>query len=254
MRQLLQLMRRLRDPHTGCPWDLQQDHRSLARYLLEEAHECVAAIESGVDGALRDELGDVLFQIVFHAQLASERGSFDLDQVAAAVAAKLEHRHPHVFGAADREAGSAAWEQIKREERVARGAGGVLDDVPLALPALLRAVKLGKRAAAVGFDWPDAAGPRAKILEELDEVEVARQGSGSSTMEEEIGDLLLAVTSLARHLHVDPESALRGANLRFETRFRDMEHRARLQGQPLDTLTAAQLDVLWEQAKRAIQS
>jgi nucleoside triphosphate diphosphatase len=253
LRRLLAVMQRLRDPVSGCPWDLAQDSRSLARYTLEEAYEVVAAIESASDAALRDELGDLLFQVVFHAQLASERGVYDFDQVAAGIADKLEHRHPHVFDAGGG-ADHTHWEQIKATERAARGAGGVLDEVPLALPALVRATKLGKRAATVGFDWPDADGPRAKVLEELAEVDAARRGEGSSSLEDEVGDLLMAVVSFARHLKVDPETALRRANSRFEQRFRAMEQLAASRGRSLAQLDAAQLDRLWEEVKKGVQS
>lgn len=252
MQRLLDRMRHLRDPQGGCAWDRAQDSRSLARYALEEAYEVVAAIESGSDAALRDELGDLLFQVVFHAQLAAERGLYDFDAVAAGIADKLERRHPHVFGNAESAAGD--WERHKAGERAARGAHGVLDDVPLALPALVRSTKLGKRAATVGFDWSDADGARAKVLEELGEVDAARRGEGPSSLEDEIGDLLLAVTSLARHLRVDPETALRRANGRFEARFRAMESLAAGRGQRLAGLDAAALDALWNEVKQDIQS
>lgn len=246
-------MRALRDPAHGCPWDLKQDSRSLARYALEEAYELVAAIESGDQDALRGELGDLLFQVVFHAQLASERGEYDFDAVAHAMAGKLERRHPHVFAGGDRR-NASHWEEFKAEERAARGEGGVLDDVPVTLPALTRATKLGTRAARVGFDWTDADGPRAKLLEELAEVDAARRGEGSSTLEDEVGDLLLAATSLARHLGVDPETALRRANGRFEARFRTMESLARQRGLGLEKLDAAAFDALWNEVKRGVQS
>jgi MazG family protein len=252
MQRLLAVMRALRNPASGCSWDLAQNSRSLARYALEEAYELVAAIEAGADPAIRDELGDLLFQVVFHSQLASERGDWDFDAVAAGIADKLERRHPHVFAPDGRDA--SHWEQIKAGERAARGAGGVLDEVPVAMPALSRAVKLGKRAATVGFDWPDAAGPRAKLLEELAEVEQAARGEGRSSVEEEMGDLLLAATSLARHLRVDPETALRRANNRFEARFRAMEVMATARNQKLAELDAAALDLLWEEAKKGVQS
>lgn len=252
LRRLLEVMRRLRDPASGCPWDLAQDGRSLARYTLEEAHELVAALEAGENSAVRDELGDLLFQVVFHAQLAVERGDYDFDAVAAGIAGKLERRHPHVFAAHG--AGDAAqWERIKAEERGARGAHGVLDDVPLSLPALMRATKLGKRAATVGFDWPDASGPRAKVLEELAEVDAAARES-PARVAEEVGDLLLAVTSLARHLRVDPETALRQANQRFEDRFRRMESAAARRGLALAALGPGEWDSLWEEVKRSVQS
>lgn len=250
--RLLRVMRALRDPDGGCPWDLAQDSRTLARYTLEEAYELVAAIESGSDAAMRDELGDLLFQVVFHAQLATERGAYDFDAVAAGIAAKLERRHPHVFAPDGRDV--SHWEQIKSQERAARGAHGVLDDVPTALPALTRAVKLGKRAASIGFDWPDADGARAKLLEELAEVDAAGRGEGDSPLEDEIGDLLQAAVSLARHLRVDPETALRRANTRFEARFRAMEALAVRRGLVLARLDAAGFDRLWEEVKQGVQS
>lgn len=252
LRRLLGVMRALRDPHGGCPWDLAQDSRSLARYTLEEAYEVVAAIESGTGAALRDELGDLLFQVIFHAQLASERGLYDFDGVAGAIADKLERRHPHVFGG-DGARDASHWELFKAEERASRGAAGVLDDVPAALPALTRAAKLGKRAASVGFDWPDAEGARAKLLEELAEVDAARGGGDVAGVEDEIGDLLLAATSFARHLGVDPETALRRANARFEARFRAMESLAARRGQSLAGLDAAGLDALWNDVKNGVQ-
>lgn len=246
-------MRRLRDPQGGCPWDRAQDSRSLARYTLEEACEVIAAIESGDAAALREELGDLLFQVVFHAELARERGEYDFDAVADAIATKLERRHPHVFGGADgRDAGH--WEELKAEERAARGASSALDDVPLTLPALARATKLGKRAARVGFDWPDAEGARAKVFEELEEIEAARRGEGDSSLEDEVGDLLLAVTSFARHLGVEPETALRRASQRFEQRFRALEALARQRGLDPARLDAAAVDDLWEEVKKGIQS
>lgn len=250
--RLLQIMRQLRDPASGCPWDLAQDARSLARYALEEAYEVVNAIESGSHAALRDELGDLLFQVVFHAQLATEQGHFDFNQVAAGIATKLERRHPHVFATAS--PGPRGWEAIKTAERAERGAAGVLDEVPLSLPALARATKIGKRAATVGFDWPDASGPHAKIIEELAEVEAAVAGVPGSTVEDELGDLLLAVTSYARHLRVDPETALRRANARFEGRFQAMEKLAQSRGLELAQLGAVELDQLWEAAKKCVQS
>jgi len=249
VQRLLEIMRRLRDPVGGCPWDRAQDARSLARYTLEEACELIAAIEAGDEVALRGELGDLLFQVVFHAQLASERGQYDFDAVAQAMADKLERRHPHVFGG---EAGRDAshWEQFKAEERAARGASGILDDVPVTLPALARAAKLGKRAGRVGFDWPDAAGVRDKIEEELREVAQAPVERQS----EEIGDLLFAVANWSRHLSVDPEEALRLANAKFERRFRAMEQLARERSLTLKTLDAAAWDALWNEVKKREKS
>jgi len=252
MLRLLAVMRALRDPVRGCSWDLAQDAHSLARYVLEEAYELVAALETGNEEAVRDELGDLLFQVVFHAQLASERGVWDFDAVAGGIADKLERRHPHVFAPDGRNA--SHWEQIKAAERAARGKAGVLDDVPAALPALTRAVKLGRRAGTAGFDWPDVTGPRAKLLEELAEVAEAARGEDSASLEAEVGDLLLAAASLARHLKVDPETALRRANSRFEARFRAMEALAARRSLTLPDLDAAALDSLWEDVKRGVQS
>jgi nucleoside triphosphate diphosphatase len=252
IQRLLAIMRRLRDPQGGCPWDLQQTWSSLAPYTLEEASEVVDALERGDLAGLRDELGDLLFQVVFLAQLGAEEGRFDFDSVAAAIADKLVRRHPHVF--APEEAGdgdlSARWEGQKAGERAARGQAGALDDIPLALPALVRASKLGRRAARVGFDWDDAAGARAKVLEEIAEVDAAAAAGEPSSLEEEVGDLLLAATSWSRQLGVDPERALRAANRKFESRFRAMEAAAAARGTDLASLDAAGLDALWELAKR----
>jgi ATP diphosphatase len=251
-RRLLEVMRRLRDPATGCPWDRVQDERSLARYVLEEAYELVDALEQGSAAARRDELGDLLFQVVFLAQLGAERGEYDFESVAGGIADKLTHRHPHVFAHGDPR-GARDWETIKAEERQARGQRGLLDGIPHVAPALSRAAKVGRRAAQVGFDWPDAQGVRAKISEELDEIDEAAGARDAARCEEEVGDLLLAVTSLARHLHVDPETALRGALGKFEARFAAMEALAREQGAGLDGRSPEQLDLLWRQAKLRVQ-
>jgi nucleoside triphosphate diphosphatase len=253
VQQLLDVMSKLRDPVSGCPWDLAQDSRSLARYTLEEACELVAALESGDRQQQRDELGDLLFQVVFHAQLAREQQQFSFDDVARGMATKLVRRHPHVF-APGRAQDAGDWEAIKADERAARGNTGLLADVPHTLPALARSTKLGKRAATVGFDWPDATGARAKVLEELAEVDAAARGEGSSSVEDEIGDLLMAVTSLARQLSVDAETALRRANTRFEQRFALMEQLARVRGNTLPAMTAEALDLLWCEAKKGVQS
>ncbi|MDR2215031.1 MAG: nucleoside triphosphate pyrophosphohydrolase [Nevskiaceae bacterium] len=251
MRQLLQIMQRLRDPQHGCPWDRAQDERSLSRYTLEEAYELVDALECGDVAARRDELGDLLFQVVFLAQLGAERGEYDFEAVARGIADKLVRRHPHVFAADDDPRDQNDWEAIKAAERAARGERGLLDGIPRAAPALLRAAKVGKRAAQVGFDWNDAEGVYAKIAEELNEVQQAQRSGEASACEEEIGDLLLAVTSLARHLHVDPETALRRAVDKFQTRFTAMETQVREQGSTLEGHSAEQLDALWRQAKKA---
>jgi MazG family protein len=249
----LALMRRLRDPINGCPWDRQQDARSLAPFTLEEAYEVVAAIELGEPLALRDELGDLLFQVVFLAQLSAEKGEFDFEDVARGITDKLTHRHPHVFKAQSG-VDNLSWESIKAEERRTRGVTSVLGDVPTALPALSRAAKLGRRAASVGFDWTDLGGVKAKILEELQEVDNALTSANSDEVESELGDLLLAVTSLARHLRVDPETALRRANTKFERRFRRMEEIALEQGRQLAAMGPDQLDQLWNEAKKGVQS
>src|SRR5678815_207000 len=213
--RLLQIMARLRDPQRGCPWDREQTPRTIAPYTIEEAYEVADAVERDDSAALRDELGDLLFQVVFQAQMASEHGTFAFDDVVAAICDKLERRHPHVFGDAridSAEAQTVAWEEQKRLERERAGAS-VLDDVPLALPALTRANKLGKRAALVGFEWPDVAGALDKLDEELDELrkEVAER-AGEAQITNELGDVLFCVVNVCRYLKIEPETALRGAN------------------------------------------
>lgn len=223
--RLVAIMARLRDPDHGCEWDRQQDFASIAPYTIEEAHEVADAIARNDMDDLRDELGDLLLQVVFHSRMAQEAGHFTLADVAASIGDKMERRHPHIFGAAadGGDASPRRWEQIKDAERRARGAESALDGVALGLPALMRAEKLQKRAARTGFDWPDAAGPRRKIDEEIAEVEAA---SGPEAVTEEIGDLLFAVVNWARHLGVDPEAALRAGNAKFEQRFRAIEQAA----------------------------
>lgn len=252
--RLLDIMRRLRSPE-GCPWDQQQDFASIAPYTIEEAYEVAEAIARGEPRALEGELGDLLFQVVFHAQMGSEKQWFDFASVADAISNKLVERHPHVF--ADARIGSAAelnraWEEHKARERASRGGEvpGELDDVPLALPALARAAKLGKRAGRVGFDWPDAAGVRAKIEEELGEIAAVAEGEDEQRAEE-LGDLLFAVANWARHLRVDPEESLRLANAKFERRFRAMEKLAAERALHLKSLTPAEWDGLWNEAKAA---
>lgn len=252
--RLLAVMARLRDPRTGCPWDLGQTFATIAPYTIEEAHEVADAIARGDLECLRDELGDLLFQVVFHARLAEEAGAFSFDEVAAAVEAKLVRRHPHVF-AADAGAKSAAavrvsWEAQKAAERTARGDAATLADVPLGLPALVRGSKLGRRAARVGFDFSDAAAVRPKVDEELRELDAAIAGGDPRQVEAELGDLLFAVVNWARHLEVDAEAALRGANHRFERRFAHMERLAAARGLRLDQLDAPAWDALWVEAKR----
>lgn len=249
---LRDLMRLLRDPARGCPWDRAQSFRTIVPHTLEEAYEVAAAIEAGDYTALVGELGDLLFQIIFYCQLAEEEGRFDFDAVAAGLARKLESRHPHVFGeqtAHDIATVHHAWETRKARERDARGAVSELDDVPLALPALSRAQKLQRRAARVGFDWPDLAGVRAKLDEELLELDEALAAADEARREEELGDVLFTVVNLARHLEIDAEAALRRAATRFEGRFRTMEEVLRARGESVAAADATTLDALWEAAK-----
>jgi nucleoside triphosphate diphosphatase len=250
--RLLRIMSRLRDPANGCPWDLQQTFRTIAPYTIEEAYEVADAIEREDLQALRGELGDLLFQVVFHSQLAAEQGCFAFDDVAAAICDKMERRHPHVFG--DTRIDSAAeqtqaWEAQKRSERAARGES-VLADVPLALPALTRADKLGKRAAQVGFEWRDASGAVDKLEEELGELraEIAN-GAPREQVAEELGDVLFCVVNVCRYLGVDPESSLRATNAKFEHRFRYIERRLREQGRTPEDADLQEMDRLWDEAK-----
>ena len=250
--RLLAIMSQLRDPERGCPWDLQQDFRSIAPHTLEEAYEVADAIERDDLGKLRDELGDLLFQVAFHARLAQEQGAFAFDDVVDAISDKLTRRHPHVFGDAT-VAGAveqtAAWERMKREERAARGDAGALADIPAALPALTRARKLGARASQAGFDWPSAAGPRAKVSEELAELDASLASGDAAAREAELGDLLFSIVNLARHLDLDPESALRRANERFARRYRHVERELERLGQPATDASPELLDRLWVAAK-----
>ena len=255
IKKLQDVMKRLRDPNGGCPWDLKQTFATIAPYTIEEAYEVADAIESGDPTHLRDELGDLLFQVVFHARMAEEKGWFDFDAVATAIHDKLVRRHPHVFAGIEftnDAARSANWEDQKAQEReaAAKQRGGepasVLGDVPRALPALTRAVKLGKRASRVGFDWPDAAGIREKVNEELAELDSA-VGDGVA---EELGDALFTLVNLGRKLEVDAEEAVRSANAKFEKRFRHMEGLARERGLALEALSPAQWEALWMEAKR----
>ena len=256
--RLLAIMAALRTPGSGCPWDLEQTFETIAPYTLEEAYEVADAIQRGDLGELKDELGDLLLQIVFHARMAEERGAFDFGDVVAAITGKLIRRHPHVFGDArdlSPEAVAAQWDAIKREEKAARtevGApDGALDGVHVALPALTRSDKLTRKAAAVGFDWTDSAQVAAKVCEELDEVaEAAAQGSRAA-VEDEIGDLLFAAANLARHHAIDPEGALRHANAKFERRFRAVEQMLAERGATLADSTLDEIERLWDEAKRA---
>ena len=244
---LATVMARLRDPETGCPWDIEQDFATIAPYTIEEAYEVADAIVRNDMAALRDELGDLLLQVAFHSRIAEQAGHFGLQDVIDAITQKMIRRHPHVFGeGARREDGHAQWETIKAAERAETEPDpSALAGVAIALPALLRAEKLQKRAARTGFDWPDARGAIAKIVEELDEVQGA---TTQAEREEEIGDLLFAVVNFARHLKVDPEAALRAGNAKFDRRFRAMEFIA---GDGFAALALEDKEALWQRAKAA---
>jgi nucleoside triphosphate diphosphatase len=257
--RLLAIMAALREPGSGCPWDLEQDYRTIAPFTIEEAYEVADAIEREDFIDLRDELGDLLLQVVFHAQMAKEDGRFDFGDVVEAITAKLIRRHPHVFGEARNlapEAVKALWAEIKDEEKKAReGAGGsparrrTLERVPLALPGLSRALKLQAHASKVGFDWNDAEAVIAKLREELGEIEEALGKGDRRGVGEEIGDLLFAMANLARHLKVDPEDALRGANAKFERRFAYIEDRLAEQGRGPADSSLEEMDAFWNEAK-----
>ncbi|MCB2047140.1 MAG: nucleoside triphosphate pyrophosphohydrolase [Novosphingobium sp.] len=247
--RLLSIMARLRDPLTGCEWDRAQDFSTIAPYTIEEAYEVADAIAREDLAALRDELGDLLLQVVFHARMAEETGTFAFEDVAASIADKLEARHPHIFGDGDEhETQTERWETLKSQERAAKGATGALDGVALALPALMRAEKLQKRAARAGFDWPDTQGPAGKIAEELDELSAA---ANDAERIEEAGDLLFAAVNLVRHYGVAPEDALRASNAKFEARFRAMEQLAADQGMQFASLSLDEQEALWLAAKRS---
>ena len=247
--KLLQIMKQLRDPERGCPWDQEQDFASIAPYTIEEAYEVADAIERRALDELKDELGDLLFQVVFHAQMAAECQAFDFEDVVAAICDKMLRRHPHVFGdatVADADEQTALWEAQKARERQARGASSVLDGVARGLPELTRAVKLQKRAAGVGFDWDDPARVLDKLEEELAEMRQALAGGREDEMEDELGDLLFVCTNLARQLQLDPGRALRRANAKFERRFRGMEGMA---GEAFAGLSLEQKEALWQTVK-----
>ena len=253
--RLRAIMARLRDPETGCPWDIEQDFASIAPYTIEEAYEVADAIARGAWDELEGELGDLLLQVVYHAQMAEEAGHFDFDRVAQRVADKMVDRHPHVFGAESRDKSAAQqtrdWEAVKAAERAARAETGVLDGVALGLPALTRAVKLQKRAARVGFDWPEAGDVLEKITEEARELTEARDRLGAAEIAEEFGDLMFVMANLARHLGVDPVEALRGANAKFTRRFNAIETALNAKGKVPQDSDLAEMDALWEAAKRA---
>ena len=257
---LLRVMERLRDPDSGCPWDLQQDFRSIVPSTLEECYELAQAIEHEDYDHVAEELGDVLFQVVFYAQLGREQKRFSFDSIVDTLVDKLVRRHPHVFAggviegrvehsATVQEVGET-WEAIKQREREARAQSGALADVPVALPALPRAQKLQKRAARVNFDWEDTGAVVAKFREELAELSVAMEEGDRSAVDAEMGDLLFTCVNLARHLGLDAEASLRGASGRFEQRFVAMEKAAGEAGRSLDALSASEKEALWEAAKR----
>ena len=258
--RLLEIMVALRTPETGCPWDLRQTFASIAPYTIEEAYEVAEAISRGDLAELADELGDLLLQVVFHAQMAQEQGAFAFDDVVFAITSKMIRRHPHVFGdgkgASDEAAVQRNWQAIKAAEKAAKGHGQAesaklwLDDVPTALPALTRAVKLQARASEVGFDWNDPQAVIAKIREETDEIAQAlAAGAPRDEVAGEIGDVLFAVANLARHLGIDPEAATRQTNAKFIKRFNHIEHSLAAEGRKLDEAKLDDMEALWQQAK-----
>ena len=263
--RLIEIMAALRDPVAGCPWDVEQDFASIAPYTLEEAYEVADAIERGDLDDLRDELGDLLLQVVFHARMAEEAGAFDFGDVVESITRKMIRRHPHVFGdARARSAGMAKgmWERIKAEEKVekrerrtARGVPveattGILDDVPRALPALAQASKLQKKAARVGFDWGDWRPVLDKVEEEIGELREAVDRGEASAMADELGDLVFAVVNLGRHLDIDAETALRGTNGKFRRRFAHVEAALRASGRTPEAATLEEMEALWQEAKK----
>jgi ATP diphosphatase len=257
--RLIEIMAALRTPGSGCPWDLEQNFETIAPYTLEEAYEVADAIARGNLADLKDELGDLLLQVVFHARMAQEQGAFDFGDVVDTITTKLIRRHPHVFAdeqGRTAEAVKGLWERIKAEERAERGEAapaGALAGVPVALPALTRALKLQNKAGRVGFDWNDPRAVLAKIREEADEIE-AELDDADSTHEHaasEVGDLLFAVVNLARHLHADPEGILRATNLKFQRRFASIERALAARGKSPKDATLAEMDALWDAAKAA---
>jgi len=257
--RLIEIMAALRAPEGGCPWDRQQDFASIAPYTIEEAYEVADAIARGDFDELREELGDLLLQVVYHARMAQEQGKFDFGDVIQAITEKLLRRHPHVFADArgmNPEEVAALWEQIKAQEKAARGGKsanekGALAGVPLALPALTRALKLQDKAGKVGFDWNDPLAVLAKIREEADEIEAELKTGAKDEASREVGDLLFAVVNLARHLGADPEAVLRGTNLKFERRFASIERALAAAGRLPKDASLAEMDALWDQAKAA---
>lgn len=253
--RLREIMRRLRDPKTGCPWDIEQDFTTIAPYTIEEAYEVADTIERQEWSELEGELGDLLLQTVYHTQMGEEAGLFTFDSVANAVSDKMVARHPHVFGEESRDKSpdqqTRDWEKIKATERANRSEAGTLDGVAVGLPALMRAVKLQKRAARVGFDWPSTDQVLDKIVEEAQELVEARDRLTHAEMVEEFGDLLFVIANLARHLKIDPEVALRGANAKFTRRFEGIENRLKERGKRPEQSDLAEMDELWDAVKAA---
>ncbi|MFD1794396.1 nucleoside triphosphate pyrophosphohydrolase [Paracoccus aurantiacus] len=253
--RLIGIMAALRDPKTGCPWDIEQDFASISPYTIEEAHEVADTIAREAWDEFPSELGDLLLQVVFHAQMADEKGMFDFADVSAKISDKLIDRHPHVFGDESRDKSAAQqvkdWEAIKAKERAAKAEKGVLDGVALGLPALTRAIKLQNRAARVGFDWPGATEVLDKITEETAELVEARDTADPAHLREEFGDLLFVMANLARHLDIDPEEALRGANAKFTRRFQSIEAALAREGRRPEDSDLAEMDRLWDDAKAA---
>jgi ATP diphosphatase len=255
--RLLEIMAALRTPGSGCPWDLEQNFRTIAPYTLEEAYEVADAIARNDLAALKDELGDLLLQVVFHARMAQEDGAFEFEDVVEALTAKLIRRHPHVFADADGKTADAVkglWERIKAEEKAERGETGAdsaVAGVPVGLPALTRALKLQDKAGRVGFDWNDPRAVLAKIREEADEIEAELDRANGNRMAAEVGDLLFAVVNLARHLGADPEGVLRETNLKFERRFASIERALAARGKTPKEASLAEMDALWDEAKAA---
>ena len=255
IKTLLEIMVRLRDQKSGCPWDIEQNFKSIAPYTIEEGYEVADAIERGDMAALKDELGDLLFQVVYHAQLAKEAGLFSFDDIVEAISDKMVRRHPHVFGdktdIKDADQQTEAWEAHKARERESKG-HSVLDDVPLALPALLKGQKLQKRAARVGFDWPEAKQVLDKISEEIEELkaEMDKKPPKKNDVQGEMGDLLFACVNLARHLGVDAEDALRGTNSKFIQRFQYIEEEISRQKKTLQEISLEDMEALWLEAKK----
>jgi nucleoside triphosphate diphosphatase len=257
--RLIEIMAALRTPGSGCPWDLEQNFQTIAPYTIEEAYEVADAIARGDLGDLKDELGDLLLQVVYHARIAQEEGAFDFGDVVEVISGKMIRRHPHVFADAQgltAQAVKGLWERIKAEEKAERGKaapGGALSSVPVALPALIRALKLQDQAGRVGFDWNNPRAVLAKIREEADEIEAALDAGDKADAAKEVGDLLFAVVNLARHLAANPEGVLRDTNLKFERRFASIERALAVRGKRPQDATLEEMDALWDAAKAAEQ-